>query len=123
MIAARFLHGRRLDVNLVAGGFRKDLLALADETPHDERYERPVEYARSSAACSRRRGRTGSRARYFGSATCSSGQRSPRAAARRSSSLAPPPPAGPPRGDRATAVKYPQPPTRRRSTAGGRARG
>ena len=45
MIASlAFLHGRRLDVNLVAGGFRKDLLALADETPHDERYERLVEY-------------------------------------------------------------------------------
>ena len=39
-----FLHGRRLDVNLVAGGFRKDLLALGDETPHDDRYERLVEY-------------------------------------------------------------------------------
>ncbi len=45
MIASlAFLHGRRLDVNLVAGGFRKDLLALADETPHDDRYERLVEY-------------------------------------------------------------------------------
>lgn len=45
MIASlAFLHGRRLDVNLVAGGFRKDLLALADETPHDERYDRLVEY-------------------------------------------------------------------------------
>ncbi len=46
MIASlAFLHGRRLDVNLVAGGFRKDLLALADETRHDDRYERLVEYA------------------------------------------------------------------------------
>jgi len=45
MIASlAFLHGRRLDVNLVAGGFRKDLLALGDETPHDDRYERLVEY-------------------------------------------------------------------------------
>ena len=45
MIASlALLHGRRLDVNLVAGGFRKDLLALADETTHDDRYERLVEY-------------------------------------------------------------------------------
>ena len=39
------LHGRRVWMNLVAGGFRNDLLALADETPHDRRYERLVEYA------------------------------------------------------------------------------
>ena len=38
------LHGRALDVNLVAGGFRNDLRALGDETPHDERYDRLVEY-------------------------------------------------------------------------------
>jgi len=38
------LHGRRLFLNLVAGGFKNDLLALGDETPHDERYERTVEY-------------------------------------------------------------------------------
>ena len=39
------LYGRRLFVNWVAGGFRNDLLALADGTPHDKRYERLVEYA------------------------------------------------------------------------------
>ena len=39
------LHGRPLDLNLVAGGFRNDLRALADEVPHDERYDRVVEYA------------------------------------------------------------------------------
>ena len=39
------LHGRRVWMNLVAGGFRNDLMALADETPHDRRYERLVEYA------------------------------------------------------------------------------
>lgn len=41
-----FLHGRALDLNLLAGGFRNDLLALGDETEHDQRYERTVEYAR-----------------------------------------------------------------------------
>lgn len=39
-----YLHGRRLYLNMVAGGFRNDLVALDDTTPHDERYERTVEY-------------------------------------------------------------------------------
>jgi alkanesulfonate monooxygenase len=39
-----YLYGRRVFLNMVAGGFRNDLLALADATPHDERYERLVEY-------------------------------------------------------------------------------
>jgi alkanesulfonate monooxygenase len=39
------LHGRAIDINLVAGGFRNDLRALGDETPHDDRYERAIEYA------------------------------------------------------------------------------
>ena len=38
------VHGRRLWLNLVAGGFRNDLAALDDHTPHDERYERTTEY-------------------------------------------------------------------------------
>ena len=41
-----FLHRRRIWLNLVAGGFRLDLDALADPTPHDERYDRLVEYGR-----------------------------------------------------------------------------
>lgn len=41
-----FLHGRRLWLNMLAGGFRNDLLALNDQTPHDERYDRTVEYTR-----------------------------------------------------------------------------
>jgi alkanesulfonate monooxygenase len=41
-----YVHGRRLDLNMVAGGFRNDLLALDDDTAHDERYDRLVEYAR-----------------------------------------------------------------------------
>ncbi len=39
-----YAHQRRLYLNMLAGGFRNDLLALGDETPHDERYERTVEY-------------------------------------------------------------------------------
>lgn len=39
------LYGRRIYLNLVAGGFRNDLLALNDPTPHDERYERTRVYA------------------------------------------------------------------------------
>jgi alkanesulfonate monooxygenase len=39
------LYGRRIYLNLVAGGFKNDLAALNDPTPHDERYDRLVEYA------------------------------------------------------------------------------
>jgi alkanesulfonate monooxygenase len=39
------LHGRRVDLNFVAGGFRRDLLTFGDELPHDGRYERLAEYA------------------------------------------------------------------------------
>lgn len=39
-----FLHGRRVYLNMVAGGFTNDLAALNDRTPHDQRYERLVEY-------------------------------------------------------------------------------
>ncbi len=39
-----FLHGRRVFLNMLAGGFKNDLLALNDETPHDDRYLRTVEY-------------------------------------------------------------------------------
>jgi len=38
------LYGRRLYLNMVAGGFKNDLAALNDLTPHDERYTRLVEY-------------------------------------------------------------------------------
>jgi alkanesulfonate monooxygenase len=38
------LYGRRLYLNMVAGGFKNDLAALNDLTPHDERYARLVEY-------------------------------------------------------------------------------
>jgi alkanesulfonate monooxygenase len=38
------LHQRRIDLNIVAGGFKNDLLALDDRTPHDRRYARLTEY-------------------------------------------------------------------------------
>jgi alkanesulfonate monooxygenase len=38
------LYGRRVYLNMVAGGFKNDLVALGDTTPHDERYERLAEY-------------------------------------------------------------------------------
>jgi alkanesulfonate monooxygenase len=41
-----FLYGRRLYLNMVAGGFKNDLAALNDTTAHDERYARLVEYTR-----------------------------------------------------------------------------
>jgi len=39
-----YLRERRCYVNLVAGGFRNDLIALGDDTPHDDRYGRALEY-------------------------------------------------------------------------------
>lgn len=39
-----YLHGRRVYLNMVAGGFKNDLAALNDRTPHDERYARLTEY-------------------------------------------------------------------------------
>ena len=45
-MVATFAHmyGRRIYLNMVAGGFKNDLTALNDATPHDRRYDRLVEY-------------------------------------------------------------------------------
>lgn len=40
-----YLHDRRICLNMLAGGFKGDLLALGDECPHDQRYQRTVEYS------------------------------------------------------------------------------
>lgn len=40
------LHGRPVALNMVAGGFRNDLIALGDTTEHDDRYLRLTEYTR-----------------------------------------------------------------------------
>jgi alkanesulfonate monooxygenase len=39
-----FIYGRRIYLNMVAGGFVNDLTSLNDSTPHDRRYERLIEY-------------------------------------------------------------------------------
>jgi alkanesulfonate monooxygenase len=39
-----FLYGRQIYLNMVAGGFTNDLLALNDTTAHDKRYDRLTEY-------------------------------------------------------------------------------
>jgi alkanesulfonate monooxygenase len=39
-----YLHGRRIALNMLAGGFRNDLIALGDTTEHDDRYLRTTEY-------------------------------------------------------------------------------
>jgi alkanesulfonate monooxygenase len=45
MIASlAFLHSRRIHLNMVAGGFVNDLASLNDNTPHDRRYDRLLEY-------------------------------------------------------------------------------
>ncbi|MBI3668704.1 MAG: LLM class flavin-dependent oxidoreductase [Acidobacteria bacterium] len=41
-----FLYGRRIYLNMVAGGFKNDLISLNDTTPHDQRYDRLVEYTK-----------------------------------------------------------------------------
>jgi len=38
------MYGRRICLNMIAGGFKNDLTALNDATPHDKRYHRLVEY-------------------------------------------------------------------------------
>jgi len=39
-----YIYGRKVYLNMVAGGFKNDLLALNDKTPHDNRYDRLREY-------------------------------------------------------------------------------
>lgn len=39
-----FLYGRPVALNMVAGGFKGDLDALGDPTPHEQRYARLLEY-------------------------------------------------------------------------------
>jgi alkanesulfonate monooxygenase len=38
------LYRRQIYLNMVAGGFKNDLIALNDATPHDKRYDRLAEY-------------------------------------------------------------------------------
>jgi alkanesulfonate monooxygenase len=40
-----FMYRRRICLNMLAGGFRNDLVALGDETSHDDRYARTIEYS------------------------------------------------------------------------------
>jgi len=40
-----YLYNRRIYLNMVAGGFINDLVALGDCTEHDDRYDRIVEYS------------------------------------------------------------------------------
>jgi len=39
-----YMHGRRVCLNMIAGGFKNDLTALNDTTAHDKRYSRLSEY-------------------------------------------------------------------------------
>jgi alkanesulfonate monooxygenase len=39
-----FIHSRRVWLNMLAGGFKNDLVALGDETAHNECYARLVAY-------------------------------------------------------------------------------
>lgn len=44
-----YLYGRRICLNMVAGGFVRDLLALGDDTEHDRRYETASSSTRRSS--------------------------------------------------------------------------
>lgn len=44
VVSLAYLHGRRIYLNMLAGGFKNDLVALGDLTPHDQRYQRTAEY-------------------------------------------------------------------------------
>ncbi|MGM0576157.1 MAG: LLM class flavin-dependent oxidoreductase [Myxococcota bacterium] len=59
------LHGRRIYLNMVAGGFRNDLIALDDPTPHDDRYVRLTEYTRIILDLLRDDGAVNMEGRYF----------------------------------------------------------
>ena len=39
-----FMYNRQIYLNMVAGGFKNDLASLGDDTPHDKRYDRAIEY-------------------------------------------------------------------------------
>lgn len=59
------LHGRRIYLNMVAGGFKNDLAALDDRTPHDERYDRLIEYTSIIDALLAGEGAVTFRGRYY----------------------------------------------------------
>jgi alkanesulfonate monooxygenase len=60
-----FLYGRRLHLNMVAGGFKNDLTALNDQTPHDDRYVRLVEYTAIIQSLLRTPGPVSFEGRYY----------------------------------------------------------
>ena len=45
-----YFYERKIYLNMVAGGFKRDLEALNDHMPHDERYVRLVEYSKTIQA-------------------------------------------------------------------------
>ncbi|HEY7655923.1 MAG TPA: LLM class flavin-dependent oxidoreductase [Burkholderiales bacterium] len=60
-----YLYGRRLDLNMVAGGFKNDLTALNDQTPHDDRYARLTEYTTIIQSLLRTGGPVSFEGRYY----------------------------------------------------------
>jgi alkanesulfonate monooxygenase len=45
-----YLYNRRIALNMLAGAFKGDLVALGDPTPHDHRYDRMIEYTKAIQA-------------------------------------------------------------------------
>src|ERR1044072_940720 len=44
IVSLVLIYRRQVCLNLIAGGFRNDLIALGDPTEHDDRYHRLIEY-------------------------------------------------------------------------------
>lgn len=59
------LYGRRLCLNMVAGGFRNDLVSLGDGTAHDSRYDRLGEFTEIVRALTDGRSAVTYEGRYF----------------------------------------------------------
>lgn len=60
-----YLFERRIYLNMLAGGFRNDLIALNDTTPHDDRYVRTVEYTQIIQALLRNEGPVTFEGKYY----------------------------------------------------------
>jgi len=65
-----YLHRRRIYLNMLAGGFKNDLLALGDTTPHDDRYLRTTEYTQIVRALLEGRGPVTFEGKYYTLRNC-----------------------------------------------------
>lgn len=60
-----YLHNRRIALNMLAGGFKNDLIALGDTTEHDDRYLRTTEYTQIIRQLLQGNGATELKGKYY----------------------------------------------------------